>query len=195
MRQQAKRFAVGIACAILVAGVLADPVSASGKPAKRIKIASLRPHVQRQLRSAGVAGPTLEFVQTAVSGIDLYRTPSASHGVCIIPIRPRGIGGADCDPNLFSTSLPMYATGLGAVPIRSDGTFDNSSAYLDLVYGVVNSSIAAVRLVGPGGSKFLPLRKGSGGLAVFGSDSPPGDATSVEALNGAGKVVQTIRLA
>lgn len=193
MNQQTKRIAIALGSVIL-AGVLALPASASANPAKRIKIASLQPRVQKQLRGAGVAGPSLEYVQTAVTGIDLYRTPSTSHGVCIVPVRARGIGGADCDPNLFSATLPMYATGLGVIQIGADGKPDNANARLYLVYGVVNASITTVRLVGPSGKTTLPLHKGTGGLAAFGSATPQPDATSIEALNAAGKVVQTIRL-
>lgn len=191
--------AVGLVFVLGTAGVVAAEASGS-KVQKQIQIAKLSKKTVKVLRRAGVVGPTLDLAGTPVAQTSLYHAPWAKGGQCISAVTAGVVDGADCDPSMFTSRMPGYASAgaLGFTPSGQPvaGQLPKGTIQILQVYGVATSVVRSARLIGPkSGTTELPLSAGATGFVAFGSSNPPGDGNFVELLNAAGKVVQKIQIA
>jgi len=173
---------------------------------RKIVIANLPRATRKFLRKAGVSAKTLDLVGTPnlagnpLAGLALYRAPWTDGGQCVSGVIGDKVSGADCDPTMFSSTKPGYASAgrLGATIIgpAEPGHLPPHALKLLQVYGAATTAVVAVRLIGPtSGITPLPVAAGTRGFVVFGDANPPADGNFVELLGSSGKVLQRIQVA
>jgi hypothetical protein len=126
---QRRILALVLVSAIALTAASAADASAT-KVGTQIKIAKLSSATQKRLRHTGVTGPALTLLGTPslagskFDGLSLYRAPWSKGGTCVSAVTGGIPDGADCDPKLFTSAEPGYATAglFGITPSTSTTT-------------------------------------------------------------------------